>query len=661
FMDADAENYEIPHSVNFNGKNYPVTVIGAHAFANHRKLTSIVIPDSITEVLGDSETQTGAFSGCLALTTIDFGHGMMRIGKYAFKNCFALSAVTFPASVQFIEDGAFQGCLALESIQLNSNGILGVDCFADCTNVTTLKLADNVRLTDSACQVLSDLAKLSTFLLTENHPVYRVQTAGEGQCLLTTTIHDNDTVVLGGYGATMPNNVTQIDDWAWGKRASDNLYVPSTVTKVGANSFVCKSICTDADTKPNDWLTTIPVYTQAQLITFEAAGNTKDAYIYHDTNDVLVKPEYDELFGDVVTETPFIDWGVVSGATCSANYQSNQMATNLSSFNTALATANAYINDEETRSKFKLDFWEKFKSIYYTAVAINEPSSAYQYEIDELATDLGRLNAQIAAANDPEILESENWRVGLQNLVMAVEKIDLSDLPADVDVDLLEQLGVKIQTAKSIILNTDIDNETGNYVWRELRALYENLEVDIGAESALMQEITTCENMSRADYTKVSWQTLQKQLALAKQITKHNLSISAVRENLLQARKSLCEITLPERLVRLGTWISICRDLPSRDFQSKEYDRLLIETHLVIGNAENLINNTEVDAAISNLRNRYDNLVAVDSSSDYQRGIKLLNRKSIPYFIIVVMLFTVAVATGAKATKLKKILRQSQE
>ena len=166
FMDADAKTYEIPRSVSFNGKNYPVTVIGAHAFANHRKLTSVVIPDNVTEVLGDSKTQTGAFSGCLALATIDFGHGMMRIGKYAFKNCLALSAVNFPASVQFIEDGAFQGCLALESIELNSNGILGVDCFADCTNVTILKLADNVRLTDSACQVLSDLAKLSTFLLT---------------------------------------------------------------------------------------------------------------------------------------------------------------------------------------------------------------------------------------------------------------------------------------------------------------------------------------------------------------------------------------------------------------------------------------------------------------------------------------------------------------
>jgi len=73
FADSTAETYTIPASVNYGGKNYAVTTIGAKAFTNHSALTNVIIPDSVTEIVGDNVNKTGAFSGCIALTNVKFG------------------------------------------------------------------------------------------------------------------------------------------------------------------------------------------------------------------------------------------------------------------------------------------------------------------------------------------------------------------------------------------------------------------------------------------------------------------------------------------------------------------------------------------------------------------------------------------------------------
>ena len=56
--DAYANEYSgavtIPASVNYSGKTYPVTRIGPSAFADCNKLTSVVIPNSVTEIGGSA-------------------------------------------------------------------------------------------------------------------------------------------------------------------------------------------------------------------------------------------------------------------------------------------------------------------------------------------------------------------------------------------------------------------------------------------------------------------------------------------------------------------------------------------------------------------------------------------------------------------------------
>ena len=79
-------------------------------FIGCRSLTSLVIPDSVTNI-GDY-----AFWNCRSLTDIVIPDGVTSIGKCAFEGCFALSSVVIPDSVSCIGFGAFENCSSLHSV-----------------------------------------------------------------------------------------------------------------------------------------------------------------------------------------------------------------------------------------------------------------------------------------------------------------------------------------------------------------------------------------------------------------------------------------------------------------------------------------------------------------------------------------------------------------
>ena len=74
-------------------------------FIGCRSLTSLVIPDSVTNI-GDY-----AFWNCRSLTDIVIPDGVTSIGKCAFEGCSALSSVVIPDSVSCIGFGAFENCI----------------------------------------------------------------------------------------------------------------------------------------------------------------------------------------------------------------------------------------------------------------------------------------------------------------------------------------------------------------------------------------------------------------------------------------------------------------------------------------------------------------------------------------------------------------------
>ena len=86
--DKKAKKVTIPKTVKIGDVEYQVTAIAPKALKNSKKLQSIVIPDTITEI-GE-----GSFEGCTALKNITIGKNVTTIGKNAFKNCKKLKKIT---------------------------------------------------------------------------------------------------------------------------------------------------------------------------------------------------------------------------------------------------------------------------------------------------------------------------------------------------------------------------------------------------------------------------------------------------------------------------------------------------------------------------------------------------------------------------------------
>ena len=93
-----------------------VRAIGDDAFsefnAENPKLTSVVIPDSVTEI-GKS-----AFGYCPNLESVELPAGLTVIEESTFTDCTSLRAIVIPDGVKRIECGAFMDCRDLESVEI---------------------------------------------------------------------------------------------------------------------------------------------------------------------------------------------------------------------------------------------------------------------------------------------------------------------------------------------------------------------------------------------------------------------------------------------------------------------------------------------------------------------------------------------------------------
>jgi len=101
------------------GGNYivpgTVAAIGAGAFGDAFGLTSVIIPNSVTNIAQQ------AFYGCLDLSAVSLGEGIESIGASAFFYCESLTGMVFPARLTSLGQYAFGGCQNLSSACFSGN------------------------------------------------------------------------------------------------------------------------------------------------------------------------------------------------------------------------------------------------------------------------------------------------------------------------------------------------------------------------------------------------------------------------------------------------------------------------------------------------------------------------------------------------------------
>ena len=121
----------IPDTACYQGYKYPVKRIGAYAFSSCFELTSVSLPQTITEI-GE-----GAFNGCESLTYAHIPNSVTTIGDSAFDHCTSLTSVTLSDSVTSIGNKAFANCTSLTSVNIpDSVTTIGDGAFKGCSHVT---------------------------------------------------------------------------------------------------------------------------------------------------------------------------------------------------------------------------------------------------------------------------------------------------------------------------------------------------------------------------------------------------------------------------------------------------------------------------------------------------------------------------------------------
>ena len=247
-----------------------VTNIGDYAFSGCRSLTDIVIPDSVTNI-GDY-----AFWNCGSLTNIVIPNSVTSIGDNAFEYCFSLSNLIIPDGVTSIGDGAFVGCTSLSSVVIpdsvscignnafwccesltdivipNSVTSIGESAFYECSSLTEVVIPDSVTsIGDKAffcCRSLTDIVIPESVVNLKGNPFCRWD--GELKCLSPYFIYDNKLLfdkdkskiiafrVKNTTSYVIPDSVSCIGDRAfYGCSSLSSVVIPDSVTSIGKCAF----------------------------------------------------------------------------------------------------------------------------------------------------------------------------------------------------------------------------------------------------------------------------------------------------------------------------------------------------------------------------------------------------------------------------------------
>ena len=202
-----------------------VTEIGRAAFNGCRALREITIPTGVTEIedftfgvcaslreihLPEGLTSIGAsaFTGCAALTQIVLPDGVTALGARAFNNCQALAKVLVPASVESIAEDAFNLC---ESVTLYGYADTAAETFAQANEIAFVVVAES---RETLAGKIDEAAAIAPDGITEDSYAALQQAIADAQAVLADPFADQAAVdeqvaLLEGAIGSLEDDITE--------------------------------------------------------------------------------------------------------------------------------------------------------------------------------------------------------------------------------------------------------------------------------------------------------------------------------------------------------------------------------------------------------------------------------------------------------------------
>lgn len=227
----------IPEQVEWNGKTFTVTGIGASCFS-YAELSSIQLPETLTSIgsgafiscpiqsikIPDNvkSIESYAFSGC-RIKSITLPNGLKELPFCIFQGCGQLENIIIPNSVERIGSNAFSNCDTLKSIQLSQELLtIEQEAFMYCTSLETITIPANVATIESRAFSHSTSLSSVTFLTNKMESFNTDWFTG---CTSLTTV-------------TVPEGVKRITSYGSDKCTSlTSIQLPETLEEIQNGAF----------------------------------------------------------------------------------------------------------------------------------------------------------------------------------------------------------------------------------------------------------------------------------------------------------------------------------------------------------------------------------------------------------------------------------------